>query len=56
LNPLLRYAGFEPLAGGIRHMLPHVDRHLPAHNVDSLLALCRALGGRGDENTEAVIR
>ena len=29
----------EPLAGGIRAMLPHVDRFLPAHNVVSLLQL-----------------
>ncbi len=36
LNPMLRYDGFEPRAGGIRAMLPHVDRFLPAHNVVSL--------------------
>lgn len=36
LNPLLRYAGFEPRAGGIRAMLPHVDHFLPAHNLASL--------------------
>ena len=39
LNPMLRYRDFEPLAYGIRTMLPHVDHFLPAHNVDSLGAL-----------------
>ncbi len=44
LNPLLRFEAFEPLAGGVRIMLPHVDAFLPAHNVDSLADLARALG------------
>jgi uncharacterized protein with von Willebrand factor type A (vWA) domain len=39
LNPMLRFDGFEPLAFGIRTILPHVDRFLPAHNVDSLAGL-----------------
>ncbi|WP_152543555.1 VWA domain-containing protein, partial [Methylibium sp. T29] len=43
LNPLLRYAGFEPRAAGIRAMLPHVDHFLPAHNLDSLADLARVL-------------
>jgi hypothetical protein len=43
LNPMLRYADFEPKAGGIRAMLPQVDLFLPAHNVDSLSALCKVL-------------
>ena len=43
LNPLLRYAGFEPRAAGIRAMLPHVDRFLPAHNLQSLQELARVL-------------
>ena len=46
LNPVLRYEGFEPRASGIRRMLPHVDRFLPAHNVLSLRALARILGER----------
>lgn len=45
LNPMLRYEKFEPRAGGIKAMLPHVDRFLPAHNVDSLLSLGALLGG-----------
>ncbi|WP_088280627.1 VWA domain-containing protein [Ideonella sp. A 288] len=36
LNPLLRFDRFEPRAGGIKAMLPHVDRFLPAHNLQSL--------------------
>ena len=43
LNPLLRFAGFEPRAGGIKAMLPHVDSLLPAHNLQSLADLARAL-------------
>ncbi|MCC6620404.1 MAG: VWA domain-containing protein [Deltaproteobacteria bacterium] len=44
LNPLLRYAGFEPRAAGIRAMLPHVDEHRPCHDLASLEALVAALG------------
>lgn len=44
LNPMLRYDGFEPRASGIRRMLPHVDRFLPAHNAESLRALAQSLG------------
>lgn len=43
LNPLLRYAGFEPRAAGVRALLPHVDRFLPVHNLASLADLSRAL-------------
>jgi len=39
LNPLLRYAGFEPRAAGVRAMLPYVDRFVPAHNLESIVAL-----------------
>jgi uncharacterized protein with von Willebrand factor type A (vWA) domain len=45
LNPMLRFDGFEPLAYGIRTILPHVDRFLPAHNVDGLAELGRLLMG-----------
>jgi hypothetical protein len=44
LNPLLRYQGFEPLAAGIRAMLPHVDDFLPVHNLETLAQLADALG------------
>ena len=43
LNPLLRFAGFEPKAHGIRAMLPHVDEFRAIHNLDSMAALVRAL-------------
>lgn len=43
LNPLLRYAGFEPKAAGVRALRPHVDAFLPAHNLQSLADLARAL-------------
>jgi hypothetical protein len=43
LNPLLRYEGFEPRPLGVRVMLPHVDEFLPAHNIDSLIALGKTL-------------
>jgi hypothetical protein len=45
LNPLLRYADFQPQARGIRAMLPHVDDFRPVHNLVSLEALAAALGG-----------
>lgn len=43
LNPLLRYAGFEPRSLGIRAILPHVDEFRPVHNLASLTALSEAL-------------
>ena len=43
LNPLLRFARFEPRAAGIRAMLPHVDGFLPVHNLDSLERLLEVL-------------
>ena len=51
LNPLLRFAQFEPRAGGIKAMLPHVDHFLPAHNLHSLADLVQVLGGRGSSLT-----
>ena len=43
MNPMLRYAAFEPRAAGIRTMLPHVDLFLPAHNIERLGQLGRLL-------------
>jgi uncharacterized protein with von Willebrand factor type A (vWA) domain len=43
LNPLLRYAEFEARPAGVRAMLPHVDRFLPVHNIDTLTALGKIL-------------
>jgi uncharacterized protein with von Willebrand factor type A (vWA) domain len=48
LNPLLRFAGFEPRAGGIKAMLPHVDAFLPAHNLASLDALAAVLAASAE--------
>lgn len=53
LNPLLRYAAFEPRARGIRAMLPHVDRLLPVHDLASLEDLARALGAASGEGRSA---
>jgi len=44
LNPLLRYAGFEPRAAGIRAMLSHVDEFRPVHDLEALGQLAEALG------------
>ena len=44
LNPLLRFAGFEPRAAGVRALLPNVDEHRPVHDLASLRALAAALG------------
>lgn len=43
LNPLLRFDRFEPRAGGVKAMLPHVDRFLPVHNLASLEQLADVL-------------
>jgi uncharacterized protein with von Willebrand factor type A (vWA) domain len=45
LNPLLRYEGFEPRAGGVRALLPHADAFLPVHNLASLDELAAVLRG-----------
>lgn len=47
LNPLLRYDRFEPKAGGIRAMLPHVDHFVPTHNLESLEHLLALLAKPG---------
>jgi uncharacterized protein len=47
LNPLLRFDGFAAKARGIRAMLPHVDEFRPIHSLESMEALCRALGEGG---------
>ena len=51
LNPLLSFSGFEPKAGGIRAILPHVDELRPVHDLNSLEDLAEALArplGRRD--------
>lgn len=46
LNPLLRSASYQPLAAGAAVIERHASLRQAAHNVDSLLALGRLLGGR----------
>lgn len=43
LNPLLRFAAFEPRAAGVRALLPEVSRHLPVHDLDSVQRLVASL-------------
>jgi uncharacterized protein with von Willebrand factor type A (vWA) domain len=38
LNPLLGQPGYEPLAGGMRTALAHLDQFLPAHSLADLMA------------------
>jgi uncharacterized protein with von Willebrand factor type A (vWA) domain len=45
VNPLRGHPEYEPLAGGMRAALPHVDRFLAGHDVASLESLGRVLGG-----------
>lgn len=51
LNPLLRYAGFQPKSQGIRAMLPHVHEFRPVHSLDSLKQLVAALSARNSGRT-----
>jgi uncharacterized protein with von Willebrand factor type A (vWA) domain len=46
LNPLLRYAGFQPKSLGIRAMLPNVDEFRPVHNLASLRDLVSVLSDK----------
>ncbi len=45
LNPLLRYAGFEARAVGIKAMMPHVDEFRPCHSLNTLADLAEVLSG-----------
>ncbi|MGG7567743.1 vWA domain-containing protein [Rhodovulum sp. DZ06] len=49
LNPLLRWDGFAPKAGGVKALLPNVDSFRACHNVDSLQDFADALG-KPDDN------
>ncbi len=53
LNPLLRYDGFEPRAGGIRALLPHVTAMLPVHNLASLEQLAEVLQLAGGQSASS---
>ncbi|HKV85219.1 MAG TPA: VWA domain-containing protein [Ktedonobacterales bacterium] len=43
LNPLLGQDDYRPVTAGMRAALPYIDDFLPANNLDSLVALGRAL-------------
>jgi uncharacterized protein len=45
VNPLKGHPEYEPLAGGMRAALPHVDRFLPGHNLAALEDLAGILAG-----------
>jgi uncharacterized protein with von Willebrand factor type A (vWA) domain len=47
LNPLLRFDQFQPLARGLRAMLPHVDDFHPAHSIAALDDIARLLSEPG---------
>jgi hypothetical protein len=48
VNPLLRWEGFAPRAGGIRALLPHVDCFRAGHSIASLQGLAQAVSDAGD--------
>ncbi|MEZ4293891.1 MAG: VWA domain-containing protein [Polyangiaceae bacterium] len=56
LNPLLRFEGFEPRAGGIRALLPHVDDFRPAHNLQSLEQLAGILAAPSPRREDRHLR
>ena len=45
VNPLKGHEAYEPLGGGMQAALPWVDRLVTGHDVASLDALGRILGG-----------
>jgi uncharacterized protein with von Willebrand factor type A (vWA) domain len=45
VNPLKGSPEYQPLAGGMRAALPHVDRFLAGHNLASLEELAGVLAG-----------
>ncbi|MEM7073548.1 MAG: VWA domain-containing protein [Pseudomonadota bacterium] len=53
LNPLLRWDGFTPRAGGMRTLLRHVDSFRACHSLDSLQSLSDVLGQSGPRDTPA---
>lgn len=53
LNPLLRWDGFAPKAGGIKAMLPHVDSFRAGHSIASLEDLAQAISTEDDQGEKA---
>jgi uncharacterized protein with von Willebrand factor type A (vWA) domain len=56
LNPLLRFAGFEAKAKGIRTIVPHVDELRPIHNLESMIDLVKALSAKGEGDPKAWLK
>lgn len=52
LNPLLRFAGFEARARGVRAMLPHVDELRSVHNLNALGDLVASLSAPPDRDCD----
>lgn len=52
LNPLLRFAGFEARARGVRAMLSHVDELRSVHNLEALSDLVQSLSGASDRDCD----
>jgi uncharacterized protein with von Willebrand factor type A (vWA) domain len=48
VNPRLQSAGYEPLVGGMRAALPHVDVFLSGHSVDALAEVVAAIASDRD--------
>ncbi len=53
LNPLLRYAAYEPKSQGARAIMPHVDEFRTVHNLESLTDLTRVLSRPGRRRLES---
>jgi uncharacterized protein len=49
LNPLLGLEDYRPVTAGMRAALPYIDNFLPANNLDSLIALGKALEAMSDD-------
>ena len=45
LNPLIASEGYQPIAGGVRAVLPFIDDFLPLHNLVDLEDLAERLKG-----------
>jgi uncharacterized protein with von Willebrand factor type A (vWA) domain len=55
LNPLLRYAAYEPRSLGARAMMPHVDELRPLHSLTSLAQLRDVLSRPIDRRQDGLI-
>jgi hypothetical protein len=53
LNPLLGQQDYRPVTAGMRAALPYIDDFLPAHTLDSLIALGKLLESVDDSTRPA---